>query len=111
MLAVSTQSLHRPMIARPEALARVASPGQVQLQIFNPALILIVEIRPQINHMKLHKYTQILLLSSSVRYLNFSSLLFFSCRCYKTQPITVHGPNRLKNTTLILYVLGLTEYY
>jgi hypothetical protein len=56
MFVVSTRSLHRPTIARPEALA-VASPGQAQLQIFDLALIPIVGICPQINHMKLNEHT------------------------------------------------------
>jgi hypothetical protein len=57
MFSVSTRSLRRPIIARPEALVRVASPGQAQLQIFDLAPIPIVGISPWINHMKLHKHT------------------------------------------------------
>jgi hypothetical protein len=60
MFVVFTWSLHRPTVARPEALAD-ASSGQAQLQIFDLALIPIVGIRPQINHMKLDKHTQRLL--------------------------------------------------
>ena len=44
--AVFSISLHRTMIARPEALVRVASPGQALLQIFDLALITIVGILP-----------------------------------------------------------------
>jgi hypothetical protein len=61
VLAIFTRSLRRPTIARPEALARVASPGQAQLQIFDLALIPIVGIRPRINHMKLNEHTRRLL--------------------------------------------------
>jgi hypothetical protein len=57
VLTIFTRSLRRPTIAHPEALARVASSGQAQLQIFDLALIPIVGICPQINHMKLNKHT------------------------------------------------------
>jgi hypothetical protein len=65
------------MIARPEALA-VASPGQAQLQIIDLALIPIVGIRPRIDHIKLHKHTQRLLLSPSVRVARSKLFLFIS---------------------------------
>jgi hypothetical protein len=55
-LAVSTRSLRRPTVARPEALA-VASPGQAWLQILDLTLIPIVGICPHINYMKLDKHT------------------------------------------------------
>jgi hypothetical protein len=70
MFAVSTRSLRRSTIARPEALVRVASPGQTQLQIFDLALIPIVGIRPRINHMMLKEHTQ--------------RLLFITKRAYRT---------------------------
>jgi uncharacterized Fe-S cluster-containing radical SAM superfamily protein len=57
VLAIFNRSLCRPMIARPEALVRVASSGQAQLQIFNLAMIPIVGIHPQINHMRLNEHT------------------------------------------------------
>jgi hypothetical protein len=44
VLAIFTRSLRRPTIAHPEALAWVASPRQAQLQIFDLALIPIVEL-------------------------------------------------------------------
>jgi hypothetical protein len=69
MFALSTRSLHRPTITRPEALA-VASPGQAQLQIFDLALIPIACICPQINYMKLNEHTQ--------------RLLFIAKRAYRT---------------------------
>jgi hypothetical protein len=53
VLVISIRLLRRLTVARPEALVRVASPGQAQLQIFNLAL----RIRPQINHMKLHEHS------------------------------------------------------
>jgi hypothetical protein len=77
MFAVSTWSLRQATVAHPEALA-VASPGQAQLQIFNLALIPIVRIRPQINHMKLNKHTRRLLLSPSVRIARSKLFLFIS---------------------------------
>jgi hypothetical protein len=70
VLAIFTRSLRRPTIARPKALAWVASPGQAQLQIFDLALIPIVGICPRINHMKLDKHTQ--------------RLLFIAKRAYRT---------------------------
>jgi hypothetical protein len=69
MFTVSTWSLRRPTIARPEALA-VASSGQAQLQIFDLALIPIVGICPQINHMKLNEHMR--------------RLLFIAKRAYRT---------------------------
>jgi hypothetical protein len=57
VLVVSIRSFRRPTVARPEALVRVASPGQAWLQIFDLALIPIVGIHPRINHMKLHEHT------------------------------------------------------
>jgi hypothetical protein len=82
---IFTRSIRRPMIARPEALARVASPGQAQLQIFDLALISIVGIRPQINHMKLNEHTRRLFFYHQAcvsHALNFSLFLVF-LRCYK----------------------------
>jgi hypothetical protein len=70
VLTIFTRSLHRPTIARPEALARVASPGQAYLQIFDLALIPIVGIHPRINHMKLNEHTR--------------RLLFIAKRAYRT---------------------------
>jgi hypothetical protein len=87
MPAISTRSIHRPTDARPEALV-VASPGQAQLQIFDLALIPIVIIRPQINHMKLNEYTRRLHLSPSV-HISRSELFPFYCslsRCYNLKP-------------------------
>jgi hypothetical protein len=87
ILAISTRSLHQPMIARPEALA-VASPGQAQLRILNLALIPIVGIHPRIDHMKLDKHTRRLLLSPSVRIAHSKLFLFISyfSRCYNLNP-------------------------
>jgi transposase InsO family protein len=88
MLAVSTRSLRRPTVARPEALVRVASPGQAQLQNFDLALIPIVGIRPRINHIKLDEHTRRLLLSPSVRIAHSELFLFITLflRCYKLTP-------------------------
>jgi hypothetical protein len=77
VLAIFTRSLLRLTIARPEALAWVASSGQAQLQIFDLALIPVVEIRPLINHTKLNRDTRRLLLSPSVR-ITRSNFLYFS---------------------------------
>jgi hypothetical protein len=58
MLAISKRSLCRPTVARPEALVQVASPRQAQLEIFDLALIPIVEIHPRIDHMKLYEHAR-----------------------------------------------------
>jgi hypothetical protein len=61
----------------PRGASRVASPGQAQLQIFDLALIPIVGIDPQINHMKLNEHTRRLLLSPSVRITRSNFFLYF----------------------------------
>jgi hypothetical protein len=88
VLAISTRSLRRPMVACPEAIA-VASPGQAQLQIFDLALIPIVGICPRINHMKLYEHTQRLLLSPSVRIAR--SKLFFIYFSFFSGILTYHA--------------------
>jgi hypothetical protein len=97
VLAVSTRSLRRPKITRPEALA-VASPGQAQLQIFDLALIPIVGNHPRINHMKLNEHTRRLFLSSSVRIArsNFFSLFLIFLHCVTTCDI-------MDSLSLLLY--------
>jgi hypothetical protein len=107
VLAVSSRSLRRPTVARPEALVRVASPGQAQLQIFNLALIPIVGIRPRINHMKLNEHTRRLLLSPSVRIAHSELFLFITLflRCYnsRTHPCINTRPTQPTQQCLILF--------
>jgi hypothetical protein len=106
VLAIFTRSLRRPTIARPEALARVASPGQAQLQIFDLALIPIVGIRPQIDQMKLDKHTRRLLFYRQAcvsHALNFFSffLVFSFFQCYGITKLAsvVCIYTRLENST------------
>jgi hypothetical protein len=61
----------------PRGSSSVASPGQARLQFFDLALIPIVGICPQINHMKLDKHTWRLLLSPSVRIARSELVLYF----------------------------------
>jgi hypothetical protein len=65
LLAISTRPLHRPT---------VACPGE--LQIFDLALILIVEICPQFNHIKLDEHTRRQNLSPSVSVARSKLFLF-----------------------------------
>jgi hypothetical protein len=81
VLAIFTWLLRRPITARPEVL--VKSP-----QIFDLALIPIVGICPQINHMKLNKLTRRLLLSPSVRIARSELFLFLSFLAVTTCGIT-----------------------
>jgi hypothetical protein len=101
----------------PRGASRVASPGQAQLQIFDLALIPIVVICPQLNHMKLDKHIRRLLLSPSVRIARSELFLYFllfslsynlhNLPVYKYMAATDHGHDHLN--LLVLRLPSITQ--